>query len=153
MIAERREAMRQEMRQKEQDSVVKAGMAKIFGFDVEGGDERDSWSRTSSARSSDEDVVRPVRVQPKPRGLWSWDQGRPQVQTQFPPCLPSDPNERLHTPELSHPDYTSERDTTRTPDPFAGKPKAVPASPPRSNRPTVWRQWSLDRQQERPRTR
>ena len=153
MIAERREAMRQEMRQKEQDSVVKAGMAKIFGFDVEGGDERDSWSRTSSARSSDEDVVRPVRVQPKPRGFWSWDQGRPQVQTQFPPCLPSDPNERLHTPELSHPDYSSERDTTRTPDPFAGKPKAVPASPPRSNRPTVWRQWSLDRQQERPRTR
>jgi hypothetical protein len=154
MIAERRDAMRREMRQKEQDNVVKAGMGKIFGLDG-GSDEDDgsSWSRSSSSARSDDDAVRPVRVQPKPRGFWNWEQGRPNVHTQFPPCLPSDPGERLHTPDLSHPDYSIDTRDLQSPDPFAGKPKAQPASPPRKDRPTVWRQWSLDRQQERPRTR
>lgn len=151
-IAEHREAMVKSMAQKEKDDVVRVGMAKIFGLEEPGAqdddEEYEAWSRSSS--HSSDDGVRPVRVQPKPRGFWKWDQGRPSVHTQFPPCLPIDPDERLKTPELAQENYEVERDTT-TPDPFADLPAALPASPLRKDRPTVWRQWSLDRQQERPR--
>jgi len=70
--------------------------------------------------------------------------------------MPADPGERLHTPEREQRRLTGgdEPLPERPPSgPLARMPRPLPASPRRKDRPTVWRQWSLDHAQQRPRTR